>query len=310
MDARTAVALSAVAYDPDIARALSGTLPTWRIVWIADKPVDDNMAFIARDPGGAYALAIRGTMMQFAAANVANWIEDLDVLSQVSWPDGDQESKLSGGAYKGLTGLQALTDSRGGTPLSMRDYLIGRAHEEALNLTITGHSLGGTLATVYAVWLHDELAAASVNATLSVWTFAAPAAGNTSFAARYDALFGASSYRCVMDFDVVPTFPVPDDMIAMMHTYVASPASDDTLRLTGLSVREWAYGIKGTEWLHGSRYAQTNTPTGSIRVDDAAAPKPPVTTLDAWLQTIASRHSVQNYVQAVAALAPNAPLAP
>ena len=192
----------------------------------------------------------------------------------------------------------------------MRDYLIGRAREEAVNLTITGHSLGGTLATVYATWLHDEFASAGVNVTISVWTFAAPAAGNASFAARYDEIFGASSFRFVMDFDVVPTFPCPQEMIAMVRTYFDGVTTDEMARLTDLALQGCARGIEASELLHRSRYAQTNTPTGSIRVTDVSAPKPPVSTVRDWLEAVSSHHSVDHYVQAVTALSPNAPLGP
>ncbi len=310
MDALTAVSLSAIAYESDIPAALARQLPSWQAEWLADRPVDDNMAFIARSGDAEYAVAIRGTLMQFQAQNVENWIEDLDVMRQVSWPPGDAESKLSHGAHTGLDGLQRIVDSRSGSTVSMRDFLLARAKNSPIRIAVIGHSLGGTLATVLASWLHDEFTGAGVDASFSVWTFAAPAAGNAHFASRYDEVFASTSFRFVMEFDVVPTFPLPHEMISMTRTYFDGVDHDEFCRLTDLALQGCARGIEASEFVHGSHYAHTNEREGCIRVEVDGVAKPPVSTVSAWLQAVASRHSVDRYVQAVAALPPNEHVTP
>jgi triacylglycerol lipase len=72
----------------------------------------------------------------------------------------------------------------------------------SLPLVVTGHSLGGALAT---------LLVADLTATTALkpqaWTFASPKVGDASFAARYGALTTVS-WRIYNQVDVVPYFPV------------------------------------------------------------------------------------------------------
>ena len=71
----------------------------------------------------------------------------------------------------------------------------------ALPMVVTGHSLGGALATL----LVADLAA---NTTLNpqAWTFASPKVGDAVFAGRYAAL-STVSWRIYNQVDVVPYFP-------------------------------------------------------------------------------------------------------
>ena len=72
----------------------------------------------------------------------------------------------------------------------------------SLPLVVTGHSLGGALATLLVT---------DLNATTALkpqaWTFASPQVGDATFAARYGAL-STVSWRIYNQVDVVPHFPV------------------------------------------------------------------------------------------------------
>jgi triacylglycerol lipase len=72
----------------------------------------------------------------------------------------------------------------------------------SLPLVVTGHSLGGALAT---------LLVADLNATTALkpqaWTFASPRVGDAVFAARYGGL-STVSWRIYNQVDVVPHFPM------------------------------------------------------------------------------------------------------
>jgi triacylglycerol lipase len=72
-----------------------------------------------------------------------------------------------------------------------------------LPIVVTGHSLGGALATLLVADL-----AANTPLKPQAWTFASPNVGDAAFAARYAALT-AVSWRIYNQVDVVPYFP-PD----------------------------------------------------------------------------------------------------
>ena len=72
----------------------------------------------------------------------------------------------------------------------------------ALPMVVTGHSLGGALATLLVADL-----AANTALNPQAWTFASPKVGDAVFAVRYGAL-STVSWRIYNQVDVVPYFPV------------------------------------------------------------------------------------------------------
>ena len=72
------------------------------------------------------------------------------------------------------------------------------------NIFITGHSLGGTLATLSAVYIKSKYPALNV----TVYTYASPRVGNNAFYNYYTQLgLDKSSFRFFSSHDVVPTLP-------------------------------------------------------------------------------------------------------
>jgi Lipase (class 3) len=79
------------------------------------------------------------------------------------------------------------------------------ATPEALSVSsveVTGHSLGGALATLYVA----ENAAAGLLTTPLICTFASPRVGDPVFATKFDQL-GITSWRIVNEPDIVPKLP-------------------------------------------------------------------------------------------------------
>jgi triacylglycerol lipase len=72
----------------------------------------------------------------------------------------------------------------------------------SLPMVVTGHSLGGALATLLVTDL-----AATTALKPQAWTFASPKVGDATFAARYGGL-STVSWRIYNQVDVVPYFPV------------------------------------------------------------------------------------------------------
>lgn len=145
-----------------------------------------NTMFVAKQKGAeVYVVAIAGTN----AASQFDWAkEDLDAYPVV-WPYGWHLNtvRVTRGAKTGLGLLQSMTSQAlpgGGTEVNLRDYLESVFSLGAATLVFTGHSLGGALAPVTALWLHDERHAwdPQKNATLKFYAFAGPTPGDRSFA--------------------------------------------------------------------------------------------------------------------------------
>ncbi|CAA9587170.1 hypothetical protein AVDCRST_MAG81-4429 [uncultured Synechococcales cyanobacterium] len=83
----------------------------------------------------------------------------------------------------------------------IHDYLKNHA---ASSVTITGHSLGGALATLCAVDVQYNFP----NVAISIYTFGAPRVGNAGFRDSFNRRV-PSTYRFVYGMDIVPALPRP-----------------------------------------------------------------------------------------------------
>ena len=80
--------------------------------------------------------------------------------------------------------------------------LAGEVDPAGLPVVVTGHSLGGALATLLVADL-----AANTPLKPQAWTFASPRVGDAAFAGRYGGL-STVSWRIYNQADIVPYFPV------------------------------------------------------------------------------------------------------
>ncbi len=230
LNVKVSCLLSSIAYCQNPQQALNSYLPGWKIVWNPNA-LNGTYAFVACDPTQSmYALAIRGSLLQFTWQAFDNWIyQDLDVLYQKPWPftQGVANAQIALGAYNGWNDLLSMADVS--TKKSL--WTVLSAIPAASGITIIGHSLGGNLATVYASWLHYTFTSAGKPRTnISVCTFAAPAAGNQFFAQDFDNKL-PNSLRVESINDVVPKFPVVPKVIGLGNLY--KPAPDATKILVG-----------------------------------------------------------------------------
>ena len=74
----------------------------------------------------------------------------------------------------------------------------------ALSVTVTGHSLGGALATLCAVDIQYNFS----NFKIDIYTFGSPRVGNSGFRESFNRRV-PDSYRFVYGMDVVPALPRP-----------------------------------------------------------------------------------------------------
>ena len=170
----------------------------------------DALVFISRDRDtGEYCVVFRGTN----PVSSMEWLfQDFKVREQVPWRRispgrAPEEASISEGAAAALSlrlGLRPEESVAGaGTSLAEALLDIAERREAPCGLTFTGHSLGGLLAPLAALWLVERLEAEGGSAPLQrieAWTYAAPTAGNRAFAAYLDArLPGHRRYANALD---------------------------------------------------------------------------------------------------------------
>jgi len=197
----------------------------FHLVWLGISPDYSFLMFMARDSRATarYAIAVRGTDISYPP----DWIDDLKVLSTTPWPTAHPPNSaiaVSQGAGEVLHTLLAMTSHVFNmtpppalpSPMSMIHLFMSEALSTApntdLDIFVTGHSLGGEMATVLGLWLADTASTWTVRPQkvhLKTYTFAAPTSGNQAFADYYNsqthnAQIGWQAYRVYNEQDLVP----------------------------------------------------------------------------------------------------------
>lgn len=173
----------------------------WKICWGPGiSPTGDNLIYMAVDSTGDslhYAICVRGTVFNFA-----NIVEDIEVWDMVKWPFSGGGDSIALGSLKGIDTLLATSDPS--TNQTLQSYL-NTLNAPKQKMFITGHSLGGAMATLVTKWFLDMGYTGKFK--LETYTFAAPTVGNISFVNSYHSQMsssGSESHRCVNNKDVVP----------------------------------------------------------------------------------------------------------
>lgn len=172
----------------------------------------DNAFFVGLNQSdaksqGKLAIIFRGTVM----TSVDNILEDLDFLSQP-----DPYAVDTRGMFKTpyvdsgfLKAYQSFDASGAGPYAKAREIAAeaGMAADDELLAYVTGHSLGGPLATIHLKYLLSQQKIAP--ATLKAYTFASPKPGNLEYGQDYDMQMtnAGLSWRVANDIDIVPKLP-------------------------------------------------------------------------------------------------------
>lgn len=189
----------AYAFPEDIERYLAnGSLTKgWVPTWVPEER-DGYFAYAAASPAAkGWVVAVRGTNPGLTPAFLQNVISDLDVWHAAEWEhEAASGARIAGGAMEGLRVISSLRDGRGETLVEH----LARTVPQGATLVVTGHSLGGCLASVLAMHLrHESRGRFNVRPV----TFAAPTAGDQRFAELYAAAFPEAE-RYFNRMDLVP----------------------------------------------------------------------------------------------------------
>ena len=107
--------------------------------------------------------------------------------------------------------FERLTAMRASDGTAALDFLKGVPPDS--RIVVTGHSLGGCLASLVPIWLRTEL-----EATVTPCTFAGQSAGNAQFAKYFETLFG-TRVRYFNTLDVVPRAWNHDDLDSIKQLF-------------------------------------------------------------------------------------------
>jgi triacylglycerol lipase len=190
--ARSLAWMSQLSYetDPDKIATLCGKLD----IGLAGAPIHRRVG-TGLPIASTYALVLdlrEALVVAFAGTDpvhLANWVSDFDIRP------------TDGGAAAGFTvALRAVE----------QDIL--SALPTGRPVMVTGHSLGGALAVLFAQWL--ETMGRDVAA---VYTYGAPRPGRRDFSEPYNnSNLGARTFRCVHGDDIVPTV-APSEPLGFRH---------------------------------------------------------------------------------------------
>ncbi|WP_158538530.1 lipase family protein [Chitinophaga skermanii] len=156
--------------------------------------------FIARNIAtNEVIVAIRGT------ADATEWWDDFH-FSLIPFYQG--WGKVEEGFYDIYKTLKLVVPSTGESVMLLSDTITNDSWLQgtpAATLTITGHSLGASLATLYAAsWAYNSPTPLQNTA---IYTYASPKVGDSSFADQYNH-FVTTGYRIYNKPDIVPHFPL------------------------------------------------------------------------------------------------------
>lgn len=210
----------------------------WQVVWgpgLARFPfckLYDNMMYVVRNlrDRSKYNIVIRGTNLKSITDLL---VEDVWIIPQISWNygnPGDLVPKISPGTDIGFKYLIHMTacDSLPGAGKTLPRFLCDEAQKagsSGLDLTVTGHSLGGTLASTLALYLKDYQWDAGVQVNLRCCAFAGATAGNKDFAAYSDKRLADSLLRIHNSRDVIPHLWNEQNLKELPNLYVSPDCS-------------------------------------------------------------------------------------
>jgi hypothetical protein len=183
-----------------LADATLATTGQWKAIWLGLTTDRANLAYIALcGATGELAVVLRGTF----TGSPIDTAEDMDVGSVLPFTAGGG-GNISAGAMEAFTEITGAVAYAYTSPIASATNLLGALYALAATkpptIYVTGHSLGGALATTVSLYLVGK----SWMPPIAVYTFAAPTAGDQAFAECFNNAKLESAVNIYNEYDVVP----------------------------------------------------------------------------------------------------------
>jgi len=251
---------------------------TWKVVWgpvVGSYGIDikreaaSNAMYVAVNQDGQYVVAVSATN----PTSLYGWfVEDFDVKNMVLWSGvlaGNLKdpgaARISQGSSDGLNHLLGMVDPGGVTLMTFLQNTFSST-TDTVQLAVSGHSLGGALSAVLALY---------INQTISIWNpagtvivSAEPTAGaspgNKAFSDYHNKTMGARTLRFWNSLDPVPHGWEPDmiEQVPLLYYPYFKPGA----LLKGLIVLVVAQSLEGTApYPEGGLYTQLQPQTPPLQ---------------------------------------------
>jgi hypothetical protein len=293
-----------VAIQDNLANSDFATKGNWKLAWGPGLAEDDeNLVYVAQDTTqpASYAVVVRGTDWCFPV----NFVEDFDVFHQSHPGFGPAGVLVSNGALDGLTDITGAV-SGGTTFIEFLENQYNAGGFDTFDVFVTGHSLGGCLASITFPWLVGKATSTWSSSDLlnvKAYTFAAPTAGNSGFASYVTGLAngGPYYYWSVVNPRDLPPYcwanmieVLPGEVVVPMKVGVGllELFSLMAVVLTALARAKVSYEQPGST----NRYVLTN----NLDFSSNCGP-PPVTTAGQYFCWVGEEHKTDNYLQLLGA---------
>ena len=248
----------------------------WELVWgpcVYKFPLiakySDNTVYVVQNTQdrSQYVLALSGTNPY----ELTDWVfEDLLVGTTASWTYGGPPpgARISASAALSLSILQNLKPCRGiaGDDTRLIDFLNGISNISSV--TVTGHSLGGEMASTAALWLADSQGISwdmQKRAQVFAYCYASPTAGNSVWANYFHQTFGDNAHRIWNRIDVVPHAWQLNDMKQIPNLYRPEIRAPFWVRI---AIDLAMLAVKGKDYTQIAAVAADNQPLpGTVNTD-------------------------------------------